>query len=169
MQGTNTNWYNNVVSMPPPQQDDALTKLLGMLGNSGGMFGMGDTATGGMLSFGGSALEGIANMVSGPSRAQKTAKKTYNLAENRLGQNVLNPDQYMADYMRSRGPENARRSERLNERFGLDSGVAQSQLAFDMEAPLAKFMLQTKSMNDQMKSRNDNMLLSLMAGLSPQM
>ena len=148
--------------------DDALAKFLEMM-QGGGLFGLGDTATGGLLSMGGALGAGIADLIGGKSDAQKTASKTYGLAENRLGQNVLNPDQYMADYMRARGPENARRSERLNERFGLDSGTAQSQLAFDMEGPLAQFMLNAKMTNDQMKSRNDNMLLSLMAGLSPQM
>lgn len=150
------------------QRDDELSKWLSQM-QQGGLFGLGDTATGGLLSFGGSALEGIARMIGGPTAAQKAARKTYGLAQNRLGQNVLDPNQYMADYMRTRGPANERTAERLNQRFGLDSGVAQSQLAYDMEAPLAQFLLQTKSMNDQLKSRNDNALLALMAQLSPAM
>jgi len=150
-------------SSGPP---DWFEKFMQTFGKGGGLFGLGDTATGGLFSAGSSLLGGLAGLLGGESWGEKQAKKVSNLAQNRLGQDVLQPEQYMAEYKRAMLPEMNRSAEALNRRLGLDSGAAQSDLMFKMQAPLAQFMLNAKMQNDQLKSQNDNMLLQLMGGLS---
>jgi len=159
--------FNN--SMLPKQvifqnQGDPYEELRKALGG-GGLFGLGDLATGGLFSMGGSLLGGLASLFGGDSPTEKRAKETYNLAKNRMGQNVIEPEQYLADYKRAMMPEMNRSAEKINTRMGLDSGAAQSQLLYDMQAPLASFLLNAKMKNDVLKSQNDNMLMQLMASL----
>lgn len=122
---------------------------------------------GGLVSsFGGQLLGGLGSLIGGKSQSQKSAKETYNLAKNRLGQNVLDPNQYMASYQQALAPQFNMQAEGINRRLGLDSGVAQAELGSRQQAPLAKFYLDTKVQNDQLKSQFDNQLLSLMGDLS---
>lgn len=146
-------------------QEYGLGELMKILGG-GGFFGLGDIATGGLITGASALLGGLGGLLAGKSDAQKNAGKVFNLAQNRLGQSVLNPDQYLADYQRASRERNQAVGERINKQFGLDSGVAQSEMAYRMESPLAQFMLQSKQQADALKSQNDNMLLSLMGQLS---
>lgn len=135
------------------------------LGAMMGMFskGMNPLLSAG-LSFGTSLLGGLGSLIGGnPERDYRM--KVANLAQNRLGQNVLDPQQYMADYMRSQAPRWNQDNAAIDQRLGLDSGAAQSERMGLMEAPLAQFMLQAKQQNDVMKSQRDQNLLSLMASL----
>ena len=150
-------------------QDDSIAKILSVLTNNKGLFGLGDMATGGLLSMGSTALSGIASLIGGDSKAQKGAQNVYNLAKNRLGQNVLDPNQYMADYQRASRDRNQAVGSRLDKQFGLDSGVGASSMAYQMESPLAEFFLNMKTKNDQLKAQNDNALMSIMAQVSQMM
>lgn len=144
---------------------DAFQKLLAALGGGGGLFGLSDAATGGLLSFGSSLLGGLGGLLMGESEGEKRSRKTFNLAENRLGQNVLNPEQYLADFQRATAERFNQQAEGINRRLNLDSGVAQGALAESQQGTIADFLLNAKMQNDVLKSRNDNMLLQLMASL----
>ena len=146
--------------------NDALSKLLAQFGGGGGLFGLGDLASGGLLSAGGALFGGIAGLLGGKSDAEKRSEKVFNLAQNRMGQDVLHPEQYMADYRRATAGENNRQAERINQRLGLDSGAAQTDIAFRQQDSLAQFMLNSKMQADILKSKKDDMLLALMGGLS---
>lgn len=149
--------------------NNSLAELLSLLGNNKGLFGLGDVATGGLLSMGSTALGGIASLLGGKSDSQKSAQNVYNLAKNRIGQNVLDPSQYMADYQRASRDRNQAIGSRLDKQFGLDSGVGASSMAYQMEAPLAEFFLNMKTQNDKLKAQNDNALMAIMAQVSQMM
>lgn len=150
-----------------PQADgDPFQKLLDALGGGTGLFGLGDAATGGLLGLGTSALGAIGGLLQGPSEAEKRGRKVFNLAQNRLGQNVLQPEQYLADFKRATAEDFNRQAEDINQRLNLDSGVAHGALADNMQSTFAKFLLGAKQQNDVLKNQNDNMLLQLMASLS---
>ncbi len=141
--------------------------LAALQGGAGaGLFGLGDVATGGLLSGGTALLGGLSGLLQGESAAEKRQGKVFNLAQNRLGQDVLNPDQYLADFMRLQQERAGQVGERVNRQFGLDAGVGQSEFLRSTEPAIAQFMLQAKQQADVLKSQNDNALLSLMAGLS---
>lgn len=118
------------------------------------------------LPLGGKILGGLGSLIGGKSDQQKSAKDVYNLAKNRLGQNVLDPNQYMASYQQALAPRFNQQADQINRRLGLDSGVAQAELGSRQQAPLAQFYLDTKVQNDQLKHQFDNQLLSLMGDLS---
>ena len=135
------------------------------MGSGGGLFGLGDVATGGLLGAGTSLLGGLAGLLGGPSEGEKRQRKVFGLAQNRLGQDVLRPEQYMADYMRASAPRFNQQAETMNRRLNLDSGVAQGELQHSMQSDFAQFMLNAKMQNDQLKTQRDSMLLQLMGSL----
>jgi len=145
-----------------------IKSFMDMLSNNKGLFGLGDLATGGLLGMGSSLLVVLGGLLACKSDGEKRTEKTFNLAENRLGQDVLQPEQYLAEYMRAAAPKFNAQAEGINRRLGLDSGVAQGEMAHSMQSDLASFMLNAKMQNDQMKSQRDNMLLSLMGSLGGQ-
>ena len=147
---------------------DSLLAILEQYGggkSGGGLFGLGDMGTGMLMQFGGNLLQGFAGLLTGKSQPQKNAQKTFNLAQNRLGQDVIDPSQYLAEYMRTILPVMNKEAESLQKSVGLDSGVAQMSLANERESMLSKFLLQAKMQNDQWKMQNDNALLSLMGSV----
>lgn len=131
----------------------------------GGLFGLGDVATGGLLGAGTTLLTGLAGLLGGKSDAEKRSEKTFNLAQNRLGQDVLHPDQYFADYFRAMAPRFNQQADSITRRLGLDAGVAQGELANSQQSSFAQFLLGAKQQNDILKSQRDNMLLQLMGSL----
>ena len=139
---------------------DAFSTFMASFAGSGGnpLVAAGITA-------GGELLGDLAGLLRGETDAQKRAGKTFSLAENRLGQDVLKPEQYLADYMRTLLPQFNREAESINTRLGLDSGVAQGALAESRQSQIGSFLLDAKMQNDVLKSRNDNMLLNLMGSL----
>lgn len=116
------------------------------------------------LDIGKSLLGGLGSLLGGGTERARTSE-VYNLAKNRIGQNVINPDQYLAQYQQALAPRFNMQAEGINRRLGLDSGVAQAELGSQMQAPLAQFLLQAKQQNDILKNQNDNGLLQLMASL----
>jgi len=161
------------------QSNDGIMQLLRMFGGGGqggggqGGLNLGATdalsllggPTGIGLNIGGKVLEGIGGLIGGPSAGEKRAEKTFNLAKNRLGQDVLDPSQYLADYMRSLAPQFNRDAAGVSARLGLDSGLAQQELASGRQSQISDFFFKGKMLNDQLKAQQDNMLLSLMAQL----
>lgn len=145
---------------------NALQELMNALGASGGAFGLGAGPTGALFTAGSSLLSGIGDLIGGPSKSEKGANEIYNLAKNRLGQSVIDPDQYLSEYMRASRDRINAYGERLNRKFGLDSGTAQSDLFANMEGGIAQFMLGAKQQADVLKSQNDNALLALMANVN---
>ena len=158
------------------QSNDAIMQLLKMLGGGGqgGGLNFGSTdalsllggPTGIGLNIGGRVLEGIGGLIGGKSDAEKRSEKVFNLAENRLGQNVIDPSQYLAEYMRSMAPQFNRDAAGVSARLGLDSGLAQQELASGRQSQISDFFFKGKMLNDQLKAQQDNMLMSLMAQLS---
>lgn len=144
---------------------DALSALLKALGGGGGLAGLGLTGPGALLGLGGGVASGLAGLLRGKSSSQKSARKTFNLAQNRLGQNVIQPEQYLADFTRAMLPSWNKESAAITKRLGLDSGVAQGALAESRQSSIAEFMFKAKMMNDQLKSQSDNALLALMGNV----
>lgn len=114
------------------------------------------------LNLGGDLLGGLTSWLGGSGQRSRK-KEVYNLAKNRMGMDVLHPDQYLAEYYRSMAPEFNKRAESVNSRLGLDSGVAQAEIGSSMESSLASFLLQAKQQNDVLKSQRNDQLLQLMA------
>ena len=141
-------------------QGSGLEQLLAQLGGGPNPWAMAGAQGAGML-FG-----GIADLLRGESPGEKRSKETFGLLKNRLGQDVLQPEQYLADYMRSLAPQFNRQAEGVNKRLGLDSGVAQGQMAANQQSTISSFMFNAKMRNDELKSRNDSLLMSIMAQLS---
>jgi hypothetical protein len=111
-------------------------------------------------------LEGLSNLLSGPSWGEKKAKEVFSLAKNRMGMDVLQPEQYLSEFMRANAPRFNMQAEGINRRLNLDSGVAQGEMAAQQQGPLAQFMLNAQMQNDMLKSQNDNMLMQLMGQLT---
>ena len=147
----------------PPSGGFNLADFMSKYSQGGGLFGLGDIATGGLFSAGSSLLGGLGGLLGGKSDSEKRGDEVYNLAKNRMGQSVLDPDQYLADYKRSMLPEWNRSGEAINRRLGLDSGAAQSDLAYRRQSDEGGFLLNMKAKADQLKNQNDNMLLQLMS------
>lgn len=144
---------------------DILSSLMQQMGG-GGLFGMGDAATGGMFTLGGSVLGGLAGLFRGESEGSRKARRVFNLAQNRLGQSILDPDQYMMDYYRAMAPQWNRAGEDIGRRLGMDSGVARGAMIDRIQPSLAQMMFQLKSRNDELMSSRDSQLLQLMGGLT---
>jgi len=142
-----------------------IEQLQGMQGGGKGLFGLGDFATGSLISMGGNVLSGLAGLVSGESWGEKKGKQTYRMAENRLGQDVLHPDQYYADYMRGATEKVQQNKEDVAAKADLTGGQAVGAMWDAQVAPLANFMLQFKARNDELKANRDSKLLSLMGQL----
>ena len=117
------------------------------------------------ISAGSSLLSGLGSALF-PSWGTKKKKEVFSMAQNRLGQNVLNPEQYLADYQRALAPRFNQQADAMNRRLGLDSGVAQGELGFQMQFPLAQFMFEAKQQNDMLKSQRDSQLMQLMGSLT---
>ena len=115
-----------------------------------------------LAQFGGSLLGGLSNLLSGPSQAQRSARSVFNLAQNRLGQSVLDPSQYLAQYMQALAPRFTQQSERIGSRLGLDSGLAQKALAGQQQSTLSGVLADLEKFNAQATANQDMGLLQLM-------
>lgn len=159
---------NKIPQFNSGEQGGGIEKLLALLqgGAGGGLFGLGDVATGGLLSAGGALVGGLAGLVKGKSQAEKNREKVFNLAQNRLNQPVTDPQQGLAEFMRLQQERAGAIGERVNRQFGLDTGVGQSEFLRSSEPAIAQFMLQAKQQADILNAQNQNQLLALMAGVS---
>ena len=136
--------------------ENDLTSLLGNLGG-GAPWWAGPAANAGA-----GLLGGLAGLLSGPSDSQKKARSVYGLAQNRLGQSVLEPSQYLAQYMRALAPQFNQQAEGINKRLGLDSGMAQGAMAQGQQSTLSGILADLSKFNAQATSNRDMGLLQLM-------
>ena len=118
------------------------------------------------LQAGGALFGGLADLFAGKSDAQKQAQSVSNLAENRLGQSVLDPDQYMAEYMRSMLPQFNQQANAVSTRLGLDSGAAQGEMMRYQMPIQAGAHADISKFNAQATAGQDQFLMQLMAQLS---
>jgi hypothetical protein len=112
--------------------------------------------------FGGELLGGLAGLFAGPTESQKSSRKVFNLAQNRLGQSVLDPTQYLAQYMQSLAPQFNRQAEGINRRLGLDSGLAEQILASTQQSTLSGILADLTRFNAQATANQDLGLMRLM-------
>ena len=89
-------------------------------------------------------------------------QKVFGLAQNRLGQSVLDPSQFLAQYMQSLAPQFSQQAESINRRLGLDSGVAQGELARGQQSTLSGILADLTRFNAQATANQDLGLLNLM-------
>lgn len=115
-----------------------------------------------LLQTGGSLLGGLAGLFRGPTQAQKSARSVFSLAQNRLGQSVLDPQQYLAQYMQSLAPKFNRQAEGVGKRLGLDSGVAQGEMMRFQQPMQAGILADLNIQNAQLSAQRDMSLLATM-------
>ena len=142
-----------------------LEKLIGLMGKSGGIFGLSNPLSMGLLMGGSALFSGLSSLIGGKSSGEKRREEVFNLAKNRLNQPVADPEQYVSQFRAARAPEQARSAEQINRRLGLDVGVAQGELATGQMQELARFLLGARMRAAEMKSQKENFLLSLMGQL----
>lgn len=112
----------------------------------------------------GGLLGGLAGLFRGPSESQKRSRAIGDLALNRLGQSVLDPSQFLAQYAQSLAPQFNQQAESINRRLGLDSGLAQGALARHQQSTLSGILADLTRFNAQATAQQDLGLLNL--GLS---
>ena len=142
-----------------------LGSLVNLLQSNQGLFGLGDVATGGLLGLGTSLLGGIGGLLQGKTDAQKQAGMSIKEFQNMLGQDVINPEADIAAIQRSQRPGLSASAQRLDRRFGLDSGVAAGELAHQQQSGLASALLGLRQQNNQLTASRDSQLRSLIAQL----
>jgi len=116
-----------------------------------------------LLNMGGSLLGGLAGLFRGPSQSQKSSRQVFNLAQNRLGQSVMDPQQYLAQYMRSLAPKFNQQAEGVSKRLGLDSGVAQGEMMRFQQPMLSGLLADLNKFNAQMSTQRDMDLFNIMS------
>lgn len=141
-----------------PGETDQFAQIMKMFGSTNPLMSAG-------IGAGTELLKGLAGLIGGPSAGEKRSRKVFNMAQNRMGQSVLNPDQYLADFMRTIAPQINNEATTLSRRVGLDSGVARGALFDRAATPLAEFMMNARKQNDILTSQRDDMLLQLMGSL----
>jgi len=137
--------------------------LAGLLGLFGGLGtgGMGFLPTLG-LQFGGSLLKGLSGLLGGKSDAEKRAEQVFALAKNRLGQSVLEPEQFMAQYQRSLAPQFTQEREKFAKMAGIESPWAFGEYARNKESTLSGLLAKLNMLNAQLTTQKDLGLLSTM-------
>jgi len=143
----------------------SLDELMEALKPGKGLFGLGDVATGGLLGMGGSLLGGIGSLLGGDSAGEKKLKQTYGLLQNRLGGDVLNPEQYMANYHRSNAERWGREDEAGAKRVGMDSFLFHNASKGRRDRDALNYFGGMSAQGDMLKSQQDMMILRQMAGI----
>ncbi|GAG41852.1 unnamed protein product, partial [marine sediment metagenome] len=101
----------------------------------------------------------------GKSEQEKRRGKVFGLAESKLGEEVFDPNQFMADIQRQLAPQVKRRGEKMEKQLGLDVGVAQGELFSELFEAMSSKMIGLKTTAAQAKASRDAQLLSIMASL----
>lgn len=117
-----------------------------------------------LLNMAGGLAGGLAGLFRGKSDSQKRSGQVFGLAQNRLGQSVLDPQQYLAQYMRSLAPKFNKQAEGIGKRLGLDAGVAQGEMARSQQSTLSGLLANLSKFNAQMSTQRDMNLLQIMQG-----
>lgn len=128
-----------------------------MMGGAGSMSWAGPAGMAGGALFG-----GLADLIGGPSQGEKDLEKVFSLAQNRMGQSVIDPSQYLAQYMRALAPQFNQQAEGINRRLDLDSGAAQGELARGQQSVLSGILADLSKFNAQATMNQDMGLLNLM-------
>jgi len=137
--------------------------LMGLLGGLGGSTGFWPAMG---LQAGGNLLGGLAGLFRGKSDSQKSSQSVFNLAQNRLGQSVLDPKQYLAEYMRSMVPTFNRDAGMASQRLGLDSGAAWGEMMRNQQAVKSGGLADIMKFNSAATMGQDMNLLRLMGQMS---
>ena len=152
---------NGQYQIPPPEQGG-----FGME-DFAGMFqpGLLELLAPGIGTFAGGMLGGLGSLLGGKSEAEKRKEKVFGMAQSQFGQDVFDPNQFMADIQRELGPQVKRRGEIMEKRLGLDVGVAQGELFSELFGAMSSKMIGLKTSAAQAKATRDTQLLSIMASL----
>lgn len=120
------------------------------------------------LSAGSALFGGIVGLLGGDSEQEKAirerrtrGKEVYNLMKNRLSQSGNEPQQYFAQFMRATQEDRAREAEGVNQRLGLDSGVAQGEM---LKNAWNSYLNYSLGAQERSRANKDN-LLAMMAQL----
>ena len=124
------------------------------------------------LSLGTSLLGGIAGLIGGKSDMEKLQEQqmresmtrrseSYNLIKNRYAQSGNEPQQYLAQFMRATQEQRGREAEGVNQRLGLDSGVAQGEM---LKNAWNSYLNYSLGAQERSRSNRDN-LLAMMSQL----
>lgn len=119
----------------------------------------------GIGTFAGGMLGGLGRLFGGESEEEKRRKKVFGMAQSQFGQDVFDPNQFMADIQRELRPQVQRRGEIMEKRLGLDVGVAQGELFSELFEAMSSRMIGLKTSAAQAKASRDVQLLSIMASL----
>jgi len=119
----------------------------------------------GIGTFAGGIMGGLGKLIGGKSEQEKRRGKVFGMAESKLGQEVFDPNQFMADIQRQLAPQVKRRGEIMEKQLGLDVGVAQGELFSELFEAMSSKMIGLKTTAAQAKASRDAQLLSIMASL----
>jgi len=122
----------------------------------------GDTWKQGAMQSGQQLFSSLADMVGGPSSGEKRLKETYSKLSNRLGMDVLNPDQYLADYYRQNAERWGQQDEMRSKRVGMDSFLFANASRGQRDREALNYYGGMQAQNDLIKSQNDMNILRQM-------
>jgi len=131
-------------------------------GTSGGG-GLSDLMQSALLQGGGGLAMGLVNLLRGPTTAQKSSQKVFNLAQNRLGQSVMDPNQYLAQYNRALRPQFTQQAEGIGKRLGFESGQGWGEMAKNQQSTLAQIYAEILKFNAGTMANRDSSLLGVMS------
>lgn len=150
-------------SLNPVGSGGGTSSIMSLLAGLGGSTGFWPAMG---LSAGGSLLGGLAGLFRGKSDSQKRSQQVFNLAQNRLGQSVLEPQQYLAEYLRSMVPMFNRDAGMVSKRLGLDSGAAWGEILRNQQSAKSGALADVMKFNANAMTARDTNLLQLMGQLS---
>jgi hypothetical protein len=119
----------------------------------------------------GGLAQSLAEFIFGSGR-KRAIKKQIGSYQGQLGKDVMSPaeqEAIMAHLYRSMYPRFNQQAEGINKRLGLDSGVAQAELASGMQSTEAGLRGGLAQQNIQLRSQRDDQLRQLMASLTGQL
>ncbi len=148
------------------QSNDLLQQLLGGGGASQGLFGLGDVATGGLLGLAQGGLGAIGSLLSGPSQGEKNLQFTFKELQNQLGQTQLDPNQFLAQFMRENKERFDLADERQAARTGQDSFLTAAGNAQRREQASLNERGRLAVLAPQLQSQHDLGVLRQLAGVA---
>ena len=141
--------------VPPPEQGDFGMEDFAKMFKPGLM----ELLAPGIGTFAGGLLGGLGKLFGGESEEEKRRKKVFGMAESQYGQEVFDPNQFMADIQRELRPQVKRRGEIMEKRLGMDVGVAQGELFSELFEAMSGTMIGLKTSAAQAKASRDMQLL----------
>ena len=117
------------------------------------------------LAIGPELMKGLSSLFAGETPGEKRASETYALAQRKMGKNYYNPDAEVGTFEAANAPRFNKMAEGINNRLGLDSGVAQGELAYQRQGQYADWLLGARKDAHQINQGQDQFWASLMASL----